>query len=329
MKARKLKEGQARVVWLLHLWCAAPSQRASGKFSRKNLMVGLERCLAEGTRKVFKWLFTCLYNFFFRTQISDQWFLLIGNKLNELRLFCFLANPFMLWCLLNDQRHSRKWQPSLLKVWRPHVQPWVRKRKRLLLPKIPSLRPVATGQGEWAVWCGMLASPTLLQGILLGRDYGSLNIRNLPKWSFLHRPPHLHILGPKTYFEAYIFEICLQQSLKAKAKARVKASWEFSSGDRAGLVLSSYRCWLCIFPLNLGHKVVIWVMLSLQGAPPVDESCLGLMLAVVGRFQSWACNVSGWVTIVGHFVSWIILGLLVPFLGLGPDTQYSGCLKKD
>lgn len=54
-----------RQEWsVLHLWCAAPSQRASGKFSRKNLMVGLERCLAEGMRKVFKWLFTCLYHFF-------------------------------------------------------------------------------------------------------------------------------------------------------------------------------------------------------------------------------------------------------------------------
>lgn len=180
---------------------------------------------------------------------------------------------------------------------------------------------------ESVVW-GACKSHTA-PGDLAWKRLWIIEHQNLAKWSFLHCPPHLHILGPKTYFEAYIFEICLQQSLKAKAKARVKASWELSSGDRAGLVLSSYRCWSCIFPLNLGHKVVIWVMLSLQGAPPVDESCLGLMLAVVGRFQSWACNVSGWVTIVGHFVSWIILGLLVPFLGLGPDTQYSGCLKKD
>lgn len=50
------------------------------------LVVGLGRCLAwaepgEGTREVFKWLFTSLYRYFFlNTQIGDEEFLLIANK---------------------------------------------------------------------------------------------------------------------------------------------------------------------------------------------------------------------------------------------------------
>lgn len=119
---------------MLHLWYAAPFQRASGKFTRKKMIVGLERCLAEGSRKVFKWLFTCLCNFFF-PQNPDQWSMLIANKLNELRQFCFPANPFMLWCLFNEQSHSQIWQSSLLKMLRPHVQPWARKKKGCCSPK--------------------------------------------------------------------------------------------------------------------------------------------------------------------------------------------------
>lgn len=50
------------------------------------LVVGLGRFLAwaepgEGTREVFKWLFTSLYRYFFlNTQIGDEEFLLIANK---------------------------------------------------------------------------------------------------------------------------------------------------------------------------------------------------------------------------------------------------------
>lgn len=68
---------------MLHWRHAAALQWASGTVM---LVVGLGRFLAwaepgEGTREVFKWLFTSLYRYFFlNTQIGDEEFLLIANK---------------------------------------------------------------------------------------------------------------------------------------------------------------------------------------------------------------------------------------------------------
>lgn len=80
MNTHESKQAEGRTgksgLTVLHLWSAAPSQRASGEFSRKSLMVWLERCLAKGTRRVFKWLFICLYSFF---QNPDQWSVVSAN----------------------------------------------------------------------------------------------------------------------------------------------------------------------------------------------------------------------------------------------------------
>lgn len=154
MKASKLKEGQARVVLLccicgvlLHLRGHQESSpgRAWWCGWRGVWLKGRGRCLSG-----------CLFAYivFFRTQISGQLFLLIANKLNELRPFCFPANPFMLWCLLNDMGHSQKWQPSLLKVLRPHPALSQEKGKGCCSPKYQShiLWPLAGEGGLCDVW---------------------------------------------------------------------------------------------------------------------------------------------------------------------------------
>lgn len=236
----KQAEGRAGKSGLamLHLWCAAPSQRASGKFSRQNLMVGLERYLAEGMRNMFKWLFTCLYNFFFRTQNSDQWFLLIANKSNELRPFCFLASPFMLWCLFNDQRHSEKWQPSLLEVLGPHVLPWVWKKKKVAAAQNtePTSWALAGESGLCGVGC--LQVPHSLGLGRACRSKGDLAWKRL--WIIQHQkhakvvlsvplslPPCSWTKKLLTYFEAHIFEICLQHSLTPKWRPELRPPGSF------------------------------------------------------------------------------------------------------
>lgn len=218
----------------------------------------------------------------------------------------------MLWCLFNDQRHSQKWQPSLLKLFNTTCPALSQEtEKGFCSPKKLSPPPVATGGGEWAMWCGVLASPTLLwgwagfitvKGILLERGYGSFNIRNLLKRSFLHSPPPVLLDQEITYlfWSSYFWNLSWAEPY-AKVMARVKASLGSFKGAsirrwcRAGADLLQVS--VVHFPLHW-----IWDTKWLSGwcfhcrdPPPVDESCLGLALAVVGRFQSWVCKVSAYV----------------------------------
>lgn len=136
------------------------------------------------------------------------------------------------------------------------------KRKRLLLPKIKSPHPVATGWGE----CGACKSHTALglgrachsKGILIGKGWGSWlgkvrdnstseTCQSRPSCTTLPAPIVLHQEITYIFWSSSFWNLSSTEPY-AEMKARVKAFWEFSSGDEAGLVLSSCRCRLCIFP---------------------------------------------------------------------------------
>lgn len=195
-------------------------------------------------------------------------------------MFCFPANPFMLWCLFNDQRHSQKWQPSLLKVLRPH--PVLSQEKEVAAPRNtePTSCAHCLGRVGCVVW-GACKSHTVLG---LGRAcHSKRDLAWKRLWIIQHQklakvilsallslPPYFYTKKLLTFFEAHIFEICFRQSLMPKWRPELRPPGNFHQEMGQGW------CWApggCAFSLtsNLGHKVVIWIIPSLQGTPPMDE----------------------------------------------------------